>query len=84
MPPKKHHKVQSKKPIQRLSPRKKSIIARMMTMVRAFFGSLVDPNYGAKKRRQSNVHGLYDDAPAGQTKTHLANSDVPTSFGGGG
>mmetsp|Transcript_13552 Transcript_13552/g.42774 ORF Transcript_13552/g.42774 Transcript_13552/m.42774 type:complete len:93 (+) Transcript_13552:125-403(+) len=70
--------------IKRLAPRKRSLRSRIVAMLRAFFGSLLDPNYGAAKKKQSNVHGLYDEAPtSGRTRTHLAQGDVP-SFGGGG
>mmetsp|Transcript_274 Transcript_274/g.709 ORF Transcript_274/g.709 Transcript_274/m.709 type:complete len:89 (+) Transcript_274:120-386(+) len=70
--------------VKRIAPKKRSFMSTMMFMIRAFFGSLVDPNYGAKaKTRLANVHGIYDDAPT-STRTHIGQSDVPTSFGGGG
>lgn len=61
-------------------------MSKMVRMFKAFFGSLLDPNYGIKKsKKQSNVHGLYDDAPSsGRVREHVGKSDVPTSFGGGG
>lgn len=70
--------------IKRLSPRR-TFASTFLAMIKAFFGSLIDPNYGPvhAKTKQSNVHGLYDNAPSGRVRTHMAQSEVPTSLSGG-
>lgn len=70
--------------IKRLSPRR-TFASTFLAMIKAFFGSLIDPNYGPvhAKTKQSNVHGLYDNAPQGKVRTHMAQSEVPTSLSGG-
>jgi len=55
-------------------------------MIKAFFGSLFDPNYSvAPKKKLANVHGIYDDKDQTRSaRPHIGHSDVPTSFGTGG
>ena len=66
--------------------KKRGAFGPFVLMVRAFFGSLVDPSYSLVKTKRSNVHGIYDNGAGGPSRQHIASAgaDVPTSFGSSG
>jgi len=70
---------------RKLSPRRRSALSTLVLMVKAFFGSLFDPNYTLAPKKQANVHTVYDNADQTRgARSHIGASDVPTSFGSGG
>lgn len=43
------------------APQKRGPLATLVALFKAFFASLFDPNVGRTPKKQSNVHGVYDD-----------------------
>ncbi|KAJ1452977.1 hypothetical protein M885DRAFT_525405 [Pelagophyceae sp. CCMP2097] len=73
-----------KKLAKKLAPRKRGPIGTFIAMVKAFWGSLIDPNYGAEvPKALANVHGVYD-SKGGRTRSHVGAADGPTSLGSSG
>ena len=66
--------------------KKRGAFGTLVLMVRAFWGSLLDPSYTLVKTKKSNVHSIYDNGAGGPARPHIASAgaDVPTSFGASG
>ena len=54
--------------------KKRGAFGTLVLMVRAFWGSLLDPSYTLVKTKKSNVHSIYDNGAGGPARPHIASA----------